>query len=426
MNTYLIRKACIASSGDLVDITIANGVIEQIGFHDHTKSLSNANVIDAEGLLVLPGLFDLHAHLGQPGFENRECIASASAAALHGGVTGLLAMPDTSPAMDNPAQIQALEELCRHESAIDIIPAGCITKNAAGEEQVSFYALKNKGVHFVTDADHVPSNLLLLYRAMQYAAPFNLTFALHGDIPALTANSLMHPSTTSYRLGLAGSPVCAEEIGISTFIRLAQETGAAIHIQTISTAGGAEIVRQWKSKLSTPLSAEVALHHLIFTHEQVGDYDTTFKTLPPLRDKTDNEALIAALQDGTIDCIVSDHTPVTVFEKKQDFRTAPYGMIGLDTFLPALYTYLVRPNLLSWEQIIRLCCDNPRQLMHVPRVSLQESSHADLVLFDPKGESLVSDSFLRSCSRNSPFLGSTLAGKVRGVFVNGVYHDFNE
>lgn len=423
MSTYFIRNACVATTGDKIDMTVAGGMIESISPAGSQTAPSGASLVDAGGSLVLPGLFDLHAHLGQPGYENRERIATATAAALHGGVTGLQAMPDTSPVMDNSAQIQSLLELCQKQSPVTVIPTGCITKGAEGEEQVSYDSLRAKGVQFITDADHVPSNMLLLYRAMQYAAPLGITFALRGDVPALTAKGVMHPSPTSYRLGLAGSPVCAEEIGIDTIIRLAAATEASLHVQTVSTAGGAEAIRQWKKERPN-LSAEVALHHLLFTHENVGDYDTTYKTLPPLRDQKDKDALIAALQDGTIDCIVSDHTPVTPFEKKQDFCVAPHGMALLDTFLPALYAHLVKPGLLTWHQIVTLCCDNPRKLMHLPNATLEAGVSADFVLFNPDENTVVTEDFLKSRSRNTPFLGQTIPGKVQAVFVNGKAHLF--
>ncbi len=423
MSTYFIRNACVAATGEKIDMTVAGGTIESISHTGSQEAPSHATVIDALGSLILPGLFDLHAHLGQPGHENRERIATATAAALHGGVTGLQAMPDTAPVMDNSAQIQSLLEICQEKSPIAVIPTGCITKGTAGEEQVSYDSLRAKGVHFITDADHVPSNMLLLFRAMQYAAPLGITFAIRGDVPSLTAKGIMHPSPTSYRLGLAGSPVCAEEIGIATAIRLAAATGAALHIQTISSAGGAATIRQWK-KERTDLSAEVALHHLLFTHENVGDYDTTFKTLPPLRDPEDKEALIAALQDGTIDCIVSDHTPATPFEKKQDFCVAPHGMIMLDTYLPAIYAYLVKPGHLTWAQVVTLCCDNPRKLMHLPKAVLDIGAKADFVLFSLEESTLVTEESLKSRSRNNPFLGQTIPGKVQAVFTNGNVHQF--
>ena len=196
-------------------------------------------------------------------------------------------------------------EICRTDALVEVIPSGCLTKGDGGEEQASYDSLRAKGVRFITDGDRAPDNMLLLYRAMQYASNLNLTFALRGDVPSLTAKATMHPGTTSYRLGLTGSPSCAEEIGMETIIRLSVDTGNSLHVQTVSTAGSVDILRRCKP-VTAGLSAETALHHLLFTHEDVGRYDTSYKTLPPLRGQSDVDALIAAVNDGTIDCIVSD------------------------------------------------------------------------------------------------------------------------
>ena len=291
--SVLIRNARMASGSCPADILVSGGVISGKAPAGTLSADSAETVIDAAGKLVLPGLFDIHAHLCQPGREDKERIATATAAALHGGVTGLMAMPDTAPVMDNAAQITTFMEICRTDALVDVIPSGCLTKGDGGEEQASYDSLRAKGVRFITDGDRAPDNMLLLYRAMQYASNLNLTFALRGDVPALTARAAMHPGTTSYRLGLAGSPSCAEEIGLETIIRLSVDTGNSLHVQTVSTAGSADILRRCKPE-TTGLSAEVALHHLLFTHEDVGCYDTNYKTLPPLRDRKDVDALIEA------------------------------------------------------------------------------------------------------------------------------------
>ena len=419
--SVLIRNARMASGSCPADILVSGGVISG---------------------KALPELFPQTL---QPGREDKERIATATAAALHGGVTGLMAMPDTAPVMDNAAQITTFMEICRTDALVDVIPSGCLTKGDGGEEQASYDSLRAKGVRFITDGDRAPDNMLLLYRAMQYASNLNLTFALRGDVPALTARAAMHPGTTSYRLGLAGSPSCAEEIGLETIIRLSVDTGNSLHVQTVATSAlnpvvsglqrrrmsalpavetapkrSADILRRCKPE-TTGLSAEVALHHLLFTHEDVGCYDTNYKTLPPLRDRKDVDALIEAVNDGTIDCIVSDHTPCTPFSKLQDFVVAPQGMISLDTFLPAIYQYLVQTGRMSWETVVRACSDAPRRLMGLSPVSLEEGAPANLVVFDPEGETPVTDETLRSRARNTPFLGKTLQGKVDAVIRRATY-----
>lgn len=414
--SVLIRNARTVSGADPVDMLVADGLIQKTAPGGTLDAACADCMLNAAGKVILPGLFDLHAHLCQPGQEDKERVATATAAALHGGVTGLMAMPDTSPVMDNAAQITTFMEICRTDAVADVIPSGCLTRGDAGEEQASYDSLRAKGVRFITDGDRAPDDMLLLYRAMQYASNLNLTFALRGDVPSLTAKAVMHPGTTSYRLGLTGSPSCAEEIGLETIIRLSAETGNSLHVQTVSTAGSADILRRCKPS-ANGLSAEVALHHLLFTHEDVGRYDTNYKTLPPLRDRSDADALIAAVNDGTIDCIVSDHTPCTPFSKLQDFTVAPQGMIALDTFLPAIYQYLVEPGLMTWATVVRACSAAPRGLMGLPPVSLEEGAAANLVLFNPAGETPVTDATLRSRARNTPFLGTTLKGRVDAVFL---------
>ena len=262
--SVLIRNARTADGSAPVDLLVSGGVIAAKAPAGTLPEDAAEKVLDASGKLVLPGLFDLHAHLCQPGREDKERVATATAAALHGGVTGLMAMPDTDPVMDNAAQITTFMEICRTDALVEVIPSGCLTKGDGGEEQASYDSLRAKGVRFITDGDRTPDNMLLLYRAMQYASNLNLTFALRGDVPSLTAKATMHPGTTSYRLGLTGSPSCAEEIGMETIIRLSVETGNSLHVQTVSTAGSVDILRRCKP-VTAGLSAETALHHLLFT-----------------------------------------------------------------------------------------------------------------------------------------------------------------
>ncbi len=389
--SVLIRNARLTDGSAPADLLFSGGVITTKAPAGTLLESAAEKALDASGKLVLPGLFDIHAHLCQPGREDKERVATATAAALHGGVTGLMAMPDTEPVMDNAAQITTFMEICRTDALVEVIPSGCLTKGYGGEEQ--------------------------------YASNLNLTFALRGDVPSLTARAAMHPGTTSYRLGLMGSPSCAEEIGLETIIRLSVDTGNSLHVQTVSTAGSVDILRRCKRK-TAGLSAEAALHHLLFTHEDVGRYDTCYKTLPPLRDQSDVDALIAAVNDGTIDCIVSDHTPCTPFSKLQDFVVAPQGMIALDTFLPAIYQYLVEPGKMSWQTVVRACSDAPRRLMGLAPVSLEEGAPVNLVVFDPEGETPVTDETLRSRARNTPFLGKTLKGKVDAVVFGEQLHRF--
>lgn len=373
---------------------------------------AGARVINAEGKLLLPALFDLHAKIEIAGCSKRECIYRNGQAAIQGGVWGMLVMPTKGFCFDNASTLDSFADAVTQRSAATMIPAGCITEGMEGAQQTPYNTLAARGVNILSDAEHVTDNLLMLHRAMKYAAELGLTFAIRGDVPALTRNTYMHPGTTSYKLGLHGTPACAEEIGLETIIRLAQDAGAKLHVQTVSTAAGVDIIRRAKQSGMKGLTAEVALHHLLYTHENVGDYDTTFKTLPPLREQADCDALLQGVKDGTIDCIVSDHTPCIPFAKKQDFVSAPQGMVSLDTFLQTIYTMLVLPGKLSWAEVVRACCINPAIIANPYDQEEGTPIAAPLLLFAPNEEFTVTEELMNCGTTNTPLLGKTLRGGI--------------
>ena len=376
------------------------------------KIPEGARVIDATGKLLLPALFDMHAKIEIPGCSKRESIYRTGQAAIQGGVWGMLVMPTKGFCFDNASTLDSFADAVTQRSAATMVPAGCITEGMEGNQQTPYNTLAARGVSILSDAENVTENILMLHRAMKYAAELGLTFAIRGDVPALTRNTFMHPGTTSYKLGLHGTPACAEEIGIETLIRLAQDAGAKLHIQTVSTAGGVAIIRRAKQAGMKNLTAEVALHHLLYTHESVGDYDTNFKTLPPLREQSDCDALLDGVKDGTIDCIVTDHTPCLPFAKKQDFVSAPQGMVALDTFLPAIYTQLVKPGKLKWAEVVQACCVRPTEIVMPYDQEEGTPMIAPLMLFDPTTEVAVSESIMNCGTLNTPLLGSTINGSV--------------
>ncbi len=354
----------------------------------------------------LPALFDMHMKISQRGKGTRQVVKAASDAALQGGVRGMLVMPTKTHCFDNVAQIDSFNDsvLQYANCEVDMLPAGAISKDLEGIQQASYDTLKERSIRIISDAEYLPSSLLMLHRVMKYIAETGLIIALRGDIACLTENCCTTPSTTSYELGLHGAPPCAEEIGTETIIRLARDAGARLHIQTVSTAESVDIIRRAKAT-GQNITAEVALHHLLFTHEDIGNYDTTFKTVPPLRHASDRDALIAGVKDGTIDCIVSDHTPCSPFDKKQDFPTAPQGMITLDHFLPLVYTKLVKTGLLSWEEVIQACSVKPAQLATGSKDSLSP------IIFLPQCSSIVTADDLATGTLNSPILGQCIEGK---------------
>lgn len=424
INTY-IRNATWVLDGKQYDFCLGqdsdtrcklNGVclpgIERIAPAGELEIPTGApRVHDATGKILMPALFDMHASIEIEGRSKRECVSRAGQAAISGGVWGMLVMPTPGFCFDNAATLDSFHDAVTQRSAAEMLTAGCISQGMQGEQQALYNTLAARGVSILSDGEKTPGNLLMLHRAMKYASEIGLTFALRGDVPALTANTCIHPGTTSYKLGLHGTPPCAEEIGIDTALRLAADAGAKVHVQTVSTAGGVEIIRRAKAA-GQPVTAEVALHHLLFTHENVGAYDTTYKTLPPLRDAADCDALLEGLRDGTIDCIVTNHTPCTPFAKKQDFTSAPQGMITLDTFLQSIYTYLIKPGKLSWADVVRTCCINPVNISNPIDLEEEVPAVAPLLLFDPESSFTVGADALPSGTLNTPFLGTQMHGSI--------------
>lgn len=424
-NTY-IRNATWALTGEPLDLrlnqqgddtaSVTLGDVPLTGIAEARPAGTwdipdTARVIEASGKLLMPALFDLHAKIEIAGKSKRECVWRAGQAAIRGGVWGMLVMPTHGFCFDNAATLDSFHDAVAQRSFATLIPAGCISQGMAGEQQAPYNTLNARGVSILSDAENVPSNLLMLYRAMKYASELDLIFAMRGDVPCLTEKTQMHPGTTSYRLGLHGMPACAEEIGIETLLRLARDTGTKLHIQTVSTAEGVESIRRAKAQ-GQNVTAEAAIHHLLYTHEQVGDYDTNFKTLPPLREAKDNEALLAGIKDGVIDCIVSDHTPCIPFAKKQDFCSAPQGMAWLDHMLPVLYTTLIKTGKLTWPELIRACCLNPARIARPLDREEEVPATAPLLLFDPSAERIVTAEKMECGTQNTPLLGQALSGAV--------------
>ena len=424
MTSTYIRNATWAPTGECFDIRLAPGHSQlvpefggitisdaEVAPAGQMNIPAKARVIDATGKLILPALFDLHAKVEIEGRSKRESVTRTGQAAVQGGVWGMLVMPTTGFMFDNSSALDSFREAVGQRSAAEMIPAGCISQGMKGDQQAPYNTLAARGIHILSDGGERPGNLLMLHRAMKYVAELDMCMALRGDVPSITANTCLHPGTTSYKLGLHGTPACAEEIRLEIIMRLAQDAGCRVHVQSVSTAEGVEIIRRAKAA-GCKLTAEVSLHHLLFTHEDVGEYDTNYKTLPPLRDKADTEALLAGVKDGTIDCIVSDHTPCTPFAKKQDFTTAPQGMCLLDHFLPTIYTWLIKPGKLSWAELVQACCVNPCKLATPDVIDPAEPEGMPLLLFDPQASTVVSEENLPCGTLNTPLMGQTLCGSV--------------
>lgn len=412
MEPILLQQVTVISpgipTGERQDVIVEAGKIRLP--RRGTSVPEGCRVINAEGKFLLPGLFDLHAHLREPGREDAETIASGAAAAVNGGFTGLLMMPDTNPPLDNGGMVQSVLDIARHVE-IPMQVAGCISRRRAGEELAEIGDMRERGAVMITDDGDTVANPLLLRRALQYSRDLGLLVAVHCDVKELSGNGAMHDGPVSYRLGLPGIHPCAEEIGIARDIRLAQSCRSRIHIKHVTTARGVETIRRYKGE-GVQVSAEVTPHHLIFSDEDVGDYDTHFKVKPPLRTADDRQALLEGLIDGTLDVIATDHSPFTEFEKNRDFAGAPFGVTGLETALPALHQHFIRPGTLTWETLVERLSAAPRRLLGLTVPELRDGAEANCVLFDPAGVTRVDAAFTKSRSRNTPFWGKELAGRV--------------
>ncbi|HEX5791300.1 MAG TPA: dihydroorotase [Luteolibacter sp.] len=412
--TLLITNARIASENSpalaSADVLVVDGVIQQVG--KGLKGPAGARTIDARNRILMPGMFDAHVHLREPGFEAKETIASGSEAAINGGITGLVMMPNTNPAIDSGTVVAQVLDIGRRTARIPIFTSGCVTKGRHGKELAGIDGMRAHGVIMLTDDGDTTGDPAVLYRAMQYATELGMFFASHCEVPELAGPRALNEGTMSYRLGIKGSPACAEEIIIDRDIRLAHATGAHIHIQHVSSKLGMETIAWWKSRGDVRVTAEVAPHHLLFCDEDIGDYDTHYKMNPPLRTKADNEALLQGLIDGTFDLIATDHAPHTPFEKSQDFATAPNGITALDTALVSLHHHFIATGKFGWDLVVKRYSAEPRRLMRLPVPTIEAGQPADLVLFDPECETTFTEDFMKSKSRNTPFLDKTLQGSV--------------
>jgi dihydroorotase len=414
----LIRGGSVASEDSselrVQDVLVENGMITQLG---SGLNAAGAEVIDASGKIILPGLFDMNVHLREPGRSDQESIKSGTEAAINGGITGVVAMPDCSPAVDNTGMVRTVIDIAHRDSRIAVFPTGCITKGRAGEEMASIGGMVEAGAVMITDGGRPVANPQMLRHAMEYAREFDLPVASHCEVNELSGKGAMNEGKISYKLGIPGMPAIAEEICIDRDIRIGRFTGCHLHIQHVSTAAGLETIRRYKNE-GVKVTCEVSPHHLIFNENDIVDYDTHFKMNPPLRTVEDNEALLQGLLDGTIDFIATGHAPHTEFEKQQqDFTSAPFGITGLETALPSLFHYFIASGKFGWDLLVKRFSAEPRRFLKKDVIAVAEGSAAELVIFDPQGETTFTREFIKSKSVNTPFLNMTLKGRVERVLL---------
>ena len=394
----------------ICDILIDNGRISTVGESLATPE-EHCSTLDASGLVVAPGLVDLHVHLREPGQEDKETIATGCAAAARGGVTTLVAMPNTRPATDCPEVVALVKEKAAH-TGIHVYPAGAVTQGQKGEALTDFQALWKAGVPAFTD-DGVPvQNLALLRQAMQQARTLGLPILDHCEDKDMVRNYAVNEGVVSRQWGLPGRPAIAEELQVMRDVMLAKETGARVHICHISTAGTVNIIRRAKAE-GVAVTCETCPQYFILTEEEVLRQGTMARVNPPLRTAADRAAILEGLKDGTIDAIVTDHAPHCAWEKAQPLEKAPSGMVGLETSLGLALTYLYHAGHMSLMKVIDRMSTTPASLLRLPGGTLQEGRPADLVLFDPDQVWTVNRDTFASKGRNTPFHGFQLKGKVK-------------
>lgn len=413
MSTLLIKNARIASedSDDLLesDVLVENGVISQMS--QGIAADGEVRVIDAEQRILMPTMFDTHIHMREPGQESKETIKTGTEAAINGGVTGVVLMPNTEPAIDSAAMVRTIYDIAERDSRIPVYTSGCITKGRQGKELAGINGMLSLGVKMLTDDGDAVPDMSLLKHAMEYASEFDCFFASHCEVLELSGPRALNEGVVSQRLGIPGTPACSEEICMDRDIRLAHATGARLHIQHVSSRIGMETIRWWK-QMGAKVTAEVSPHHLLFNEEDIGDYDTHYKMNPPLRTAEDNVALLQGLKEGVFDIIATDHAPHTPFEKSQDFVSAPNGITGLETALISLYHHYIKKGEFGWGLLLNRYSAEPRRMMGLDPVPIVEGGNAEFLLFDPEGQTTFTADYMRSKSQNTPFLDKTLDGSI--------------
>ena len=402
------------------DVLIEQGRIVSVGQNlvsSRGRGAAYPTIIDAAGKVVLPGFVDLHAHLREPGFEYKETIQTGTAAAVAGGFTSVCCMPNTNPVNDNQSVTEFILEQARNAGNAHVFPVGAITKGSEGNELAEIGELRRAGCVAISDDGRPVINSLVMRRAMEYALVFDLPVIDHCEDLHLAEGGCMHEGIVSTQLGLPGIPAAAEEVMVARNLSLAHLTGARLHLAHLSTAGSVRMVREAKSR-GIGVTAEVCPHHFSLTEDAVRGYNTLAKMNPPLRTWEDIQAIKEGLCDGTIDAIATDHAPHAVQDKQQEFAEAPFGVVGLETALPLTLT-LVDEGVLSLEAAVAKLSTEPARVFRLNKGTLAPGADADVVVVDLEAYWEVDPTRLRSRSRNTPFAGWKVKGRVTTTLVGG-------
>ncbi|MQY02421.1 dihydroorotase [Actinomadura macrotermitis] len=416
--TYIIKGARILG-GEPADIAIRDGGIAEVGTG---LAAAGAQVVEADGLVALPGLVDLHTHLREPGREDAETVESGTRAAAMGGYTAVHAMANTDPVADTAGVVEQVWRLGREAGYCDVHPVGAVTRGIAGERLAELGAMADSAarVRVFSDDGHCVSDAVIMRRALEYVKAFDGVVAQHAQEPRLTEGAQMNEGEMSAALGMRGWPAVAEEAIIARDVLLAEHVGSRLHVCHVSTAGSVEIIRWAKSK-GCQVTAEVTPHHLLLDDTRAGSYDPIFKVNPPLRTADDVTALRHALADGTIDCVATDHAPHPVEAKETEWAVAAMGMIGLETALAVVQEAMIETDLLDWAGVADRMSFAPARIGRLSGQGrpLEAGSPANITLYDPSPRRAVDPAAMTSKSRNTPFAGLELPGRVIATFLRG-------
>jgi len=403
----------------VLDVLIEDGRIAAVGpLRSARDAAPPDRVLDARGKVVCPGFVDLHVHLREPGREDKETIATGTRAAARGGFTSVCCMPNTHPVNDNQSVTEFILDRAKREGSVNVFPVGAITKGQQGEELAEIGELVRAGCVAISDDGKPAMNAEVMRRALEYAGMFGIPVVQHAEDLHLTGKGVMHEGLVSTELGLRGIPAASEAVIVARDLLLAELAGSHYHVAHITTAEAVGLVRDAKAK-GLKVTCEVCPHHFALSDDAVRNFNTNAKMSPPLRSTRHVEAIKAALRDGTIDAIATDHAPHTLQEKEQEFDYAPNGIIGLETAFGLTVTMLVEGEVLSLSQAIaRLTCE-PARVFSLPKGTLSVGVDADVTIVDPTREWVVDVKSFASKSRNSPFHGWKLRGEVLATIVGG-------
>lgn len=418
--SVLIRGVRCYGEGDQVDVLVEDGQIAQIG--TGLSASGGTEIIDAPGQVLLPGFVDLHTHLREPGREYAEDIETGSAAAALGGYTAVFAMANTDPVADSPVVTDHVWQRGQQIGLVDVHPVGAVTVGLGGTQltEMGMMAAGSAGVRMFSDDGVCVDDPLVMRRALEYATGLGVLIAQHAEEPRLTVGSVAHEGPNAARLGLAGWPRVAEESIVARDVLLARDAGARLHVCHASTAGTVELLK-WAKAQGISVTAEVTPHHLMLDDSRLAAYDGRNRVNPPLREASDTEALRAALAEGVIDCVATDHAPHAEHEKTCEFAAARPGMLGLQTALSVVVATMVQPGLLSWRDVARVMSERPAQIVGLPDQGrpLEVGEPANLTVIDPEATWVVAGAQLASRSDNTPYEEMTLPATVTATLLRG-------